>query len=133
MSLFDLGGGDADDSPVFDDRLADPRPRVRQVGTPARREGDARSLRERPSADGRRVACCAGYVECSIAELAELDDGSMRTVAGVVTGLKRKYTKRGDLMATFVLEDLARRDRGDGVPEDDAHSTASCSTPTRSS
>ena len=30
----------------------------------------------------------------------------MRTVAGVVTGLSRKYTKRGDLMATFVLEDL---------------------------
>ena len=35
-------------------------------------------------------------------------------------------------MGTFVLEDLARRDRGDGVPEDDARSTASCSTPTRS-
>jgi DNA polymerase-3 subunit alpha len=31
----------------------------------------------------------------------------MRTVAGVVTALQRKYTKRGDLMATFVLEDLA--------------------------
>jgi DNA polymerase-3 subunit alpha len=30
----------------------------------------------------------------------------MKTVAGVVTGLARKYTKRGDLMATFVLEDL---------------------------
>jgi DNA polymerase-3 subunit alpha len=29
-----------------------------------------------------------------------------RWVAGVVTGLSRKYTKRGELMATFVLEDL---------------------------
>ncbi|HTW08802.1 MAG TPA: DNA polymerase III subunit alpha [Acidimicrobiales bacterium] len=29
-----------------------------------------------------------------------------RWVAGVVTGLARKYTKRGELMATFVLEDL---------------------------
>jgi DNA polymerase-3 subunit alpha len=38
--------------------------------------------------------------------LADLDDGSVRTVAGVVTGLNRKYTKRGDLMGTFVLEDL---------------------------
>jgi hypothetical protein len=47
------------------------------------------------------------HVECSITDLAELDDGSIRTVAGVVTGLARKYTKRGDLMATFVLEDLA--------------------------
>ncbi len=33
-------------------------------------------------------------------------DGDMRCVGGVVTGLVRKYTKRGDLMATFVLEDL---------------------------
>jgi DNA polymerase-3 subunit alpha len=31
----------------------------------------------------------------------------MRTVGGVVTALARKYTKRGDLMATFVIEDLA--------------------------
>ena len=44
--------------------------------------------------------------ECSIADLADLDDGAMKTVAGVVTALSRKYTKRGDLMATFLLEDL---------------------------
>ena len=30
----------------------------------------------------------------------------MRTVGGVVTELKRQYTKKGDLMARFVLEDL---------------------------
>jgi DNA polymerase-3 subunit alpha len=47
------------------------------------------------------------HIECSIAEAADLDDGAMRNLAGVVTGLQRKYTKRGDLMATFVLEDLA--------------------------
>jgi DNA polymerase-3 subunit alpha len=34
-------------------------------------------------------------------------DGDVRTVGGVVTGLVRKYTKRGDLMATFSLEDLS--------------------------
>jgi DNA polymerase-3 subunit alpha len=45
-------------------------------------------------------------VECTIADLRELEDGAMRTVAGVITSLQRKYTKRGDLMATFVLEDL---------------------------
>ncbi|HET9076393.1 MAG TPA: DNA polymerase III subunit alpha [Acidimicrobiales bacterium] len=33
-------------------------------------------------------------------------DGDARWVGGVITGLVRKYTKRGDLMATFVLEDL---------------------------
>jgi DNA polymerase-3 subunit alpha len=32
--------------------------------------------------------------------------GDLRWVGGVVTGLARKYTKRGDLMATFTLEDL---------------------------
>ncbi len=31
----------------------------------------------------------------------------VRTLAGVVTSLSRKYTKKGELMATFVLEDLA--------------------------
>ena len=30
----------------------------------------------------------------------------MRVVGGVVTNLSRKYTKKGDLMAVFVLEDL---------------------------
>ena len=33
-------------------------------------------------------------------------DADMRCVGGVITALVRKYTKRGDLMATFVLEDL---------------------------
>ena len=45
-------------------------------------------------------------VECEISELAELRDGEIRTVGGVVTGLARKYTRRGDLMATFTLEGL---------------------------
>jgi DNA polymerase-3 subunit alpha len=56
----------------------------------------------------------ARLTDCSIAELKDLDDGAdfpgrdgqVRTVGGVVTGLSRRYTKRGELMATFVLEDL---------------------------
>ncbi len=44
--------------------------------------------------------------EATIDELADLPDGTNRTVGGVVTGLQRKYTKKGDLMALFVLEDL---------------------------
>jgi DNA polymerase III subunit alpha len=47
------------------------------------------------------------YADCTLSELKELRDGELRTVGGVVTALSRKYTKRGDLMATFVLEDLA--------------------------
>jgi DNA polymerase-3 subunit alpha len=32
--------------------------------------------------------------------------GELRWVAGVITSLARKYTRKGELMATFVLEDL---------------------------
>ena len=42
-----------------------------------------------------------------LSDLRDLREGEMRVVGGVVTALARKYTKRGDLMATFVLEDLA--------------------------
>ncbi len=59
---------------------------------------------DHPLLGARRVL--QRHADCTIAEVRELDDGSMRTVAGIVTGLARKYTKRGDLMATFVLEDL---------------------------
>ncbi|MDQ4089698.1 MAG: DNA polymerase III subunit alpha, partial [Actinomycetota bacterium] len=46
------------------------------------------------------------HTDGSINDLRDLRDGEMRWVGGVVTSLQRKYTKRGDLMATFVLEDL---------------------------
>ena len=45
-------------------------------------------------------------VESTIAELEGVEDGTMRTVGGLVTSLQRKHTKKGDLMAVFVLEDL---------------------------
>jgi DNA polymerase-3 subunit alpha len=44
--------------------------------------------------------------DCAIHELEQVDDGAMRTVGGLVTGLQRKWTRKGDLMAVFVLEDL---------------------------
>jgi DNA polymerase-3 subunit alpha len=46
------------------------------------------------------------HTDCSISALRELRDGETRWVGGVVTALQRKYTKRGELMAVFVLEDL---------------------------
>ena len=45
-------------------------------------------------------------VDCTLAELREMREGETRWVGGVVTGLSRKYTKKGDLMAVFTLEDL---------------------------
>ncbi|MGI9118728.1 MAG: DNA polymerase III subunit alpha [Acidimicrobiales bacterium] len=45
--------------------------------------------------------------DVTIRELREAPDtGEVRSVAGVVTHLTRKYTRKGDLMAIFVLEDL---------------------------
>jgi DNA polymerase-3 subunit alpha len=52
-------------------------------------------------------AALARQVEMTIPELREqAKEGQVVWVGGVITGLARKYTKRGDLMATFVLEDL---------------------------
>ena len=44
--------------------------------------------------------------DTSIAELREAEDGMFRTVGGVVTNLNKKWTRRGELMAVFDLEDL---------------------------
>jgi len=44
--------------------------------------------------------------DTSIAELLEAEDGMFRSVGGVVTNLNKKWTRRGDLMAVFDLEDL---------------------------
>ena len=44
--------------------------------------------------------------DSTIGELEDADDGVFRVVGGVVTNLAKKWTRRGDLMATFDLEDL---------------------------
>ncbi len=44
--------------------------------------------------------------EDTINDLEEIEDGQMVSIGGVVTGLQRKWTRKGDLMAVLVLEDL---------------------------
>jgi DNA polymerase III subunit alpha len=44
--------------------------------------------------------------DCTLDELADLDDGALKAVGGVITGLQKKWTRKGDLMAVFTLEDL---------------------------
>jgi DNA polymerase-3 subunit alpha len=51
-------------------------------------------------------AALSRRADCSLDELADLGDGDLKAVGGVVTGLQRKWTRRGDLMAVFILEDL---------------------------
>ena len=57
-------------------------------------------------------AALARHTDSTLSDMRE-DDGPavgdrspVRTVGGVVTDLRRSYTKKGDLMARFVLEDL---------------------------
>jgi DNA polymerase-3 subunit alpha len=45
-------------------------------------------------------------VDCAIAEAVERDDSNMLVLGGLITNLARKFTKKGDQMAVFVLEDL---------------------------
>jgi len=105
MSLFDTGFS-AGEAPVFDDRL--PIPDIEfDKSARLRLEKEMLGLyvSDHPLMGAERAL--RRHVECSLADLAELEDGAIRQVAGVVTALSRKYTKRGDLMATFMLEDLA--------------------------
>ncbi|MEM1335238.1 MAG: OB-fold nucleic acid binding domain-containing protein, partial [Actinomycetota bacterium] len=45
-------------------------------------------------------------VEHSLLELQSMEDGTPVVVGGIITNLARKFTKKGDQMAVFVLEDL---------------------------
>ncbi len=61
-------------------------------------------------------ASLGAHTDCSLAELREaasaeagggpIAEGVVRSIGGVVTELKRQYTRKGELMARFVLEDL---------------------------
>ncbi len=42
----------------------------------------------------------------TLADAAEADDNSIKAYGGVITSLQRKWTRAGDLMAVFTLEDL---------------------------
>ncbi|MEM9746669.1 MAG: DNA polymerase III subunit alpha [Actinomycetota bacterium] len=45
-------------------------------------------------------------VDHSVIDLQTMEDGAQVVVGGVITNLARKFTKKGDQMAVFVLEDL---------------------------
>ena len=112
MSLFgDLFGGDDGDggtggSPVFDDT---------RVPIPDQEFDKRQRLVFEKEMLGLYVSdhpligvesALRRQVDVTLRELRELSEGELRWVGGVITGLNRKYTKRGDLMATFTLEDL---------------------------
>jgi DNA polymerase III subunit alpha len=105
MSLFgDLGGTTAEGS--FDDSRVPIPPedwdKMKRLGFEKEMLGLFISAHPLMGVE----AALARHTDCTLAELRELKDGDVRTVGGIVTGLQRKYTKRGELMAVFTLEDL---------------------------
>jgi DNA polymerase III subunit alpha len=110
LSFFDLepaaaAGGPGINAGGFDERLAIPEVEFDKAQQLAfEKEMLGLYVSDHPLLGARRIL--ARHADCTISEVLELDDGTMRTVAGIVSGLTRKYTKRGDLMATLVLEDL---------------------------
>jgi DNA polymerase III subunit alpha len=103
MSLFGDIGGDRVDG--FDERLA----------VPSHEFDKSDRLRFEKEMLGLYVsdhpllgveAALRRKVDCGIAESHEREDGAVLVLGGVITGLSRKFTKKGDQMAVFVLEDL---------------------------
>ncbi len=105
MSLFgDLAGDDG--TPVFDDaRVPIPDQEFDKTARLAfEKEMLGLYISDHPLMG--LEAALSRHTDTSIAELREQAMPEPRWVGGVITALTRKYTKRGELMATFVLEDL---------------------------
>ncbi len=101
MSLF----GELDDGPAFDERPTIPDVEFEKMPKLAHeKEMLGLYISDHPllgfEKQVRRKA------DCSLGELADAEDGAIRKVGGVITNLQRKWTRKGDLMAVFELEDL---------------------------
>ncbi|MGH9101689.1 MAG: DNA polymerase III subunit alpha, partial [Acidimicrobiales bacterium] len=110
MSLFGEVGGSADGAGFDDSRVPVPEVELdKDERLALEKEMLGLYLSDHPllglEHSLRRVT------ECSLSELLEAAanpsrEGEVRTVGGVCTGVSRRFTRRGDPMATLVLEDL---------------------------
>ena len=110
MSLFGDwgdgdGGSDDDDDAGFDERTPVPEAEFDKADK-LRHEKEMLGLYVSDHPLFGVEAALRRKVEQSIGDLAELGDGATVNIGGVITGLTRKFTKKGDQMAVFVLEDL---------------------------
>ena len=102
MSLFADAG---DDTPAFDERVAIPaKDFEKKQRLTFEKEMLGLYVSDHPLLGAE--AALRKKTDCTLLDLFEVEDGSRRTVGGVITGLQRKWTKKGDLMAVFTLEDL---------------------------
>ena len=101
MSLF----GEAEEDPAFDERIRIPDLEFdKKQRLTFEKEMLGLYVSDHPLMGIETLL--SRKTDCTVAELADADEGARRTVGGVITGLQRKWTKKGDLMAVFTLEDL---------------------------
>ncbi len=101
MTLF----GDAEGGDVFDERIAIPDVEFDK----SRRLANEKEMLGLYISDHPLLGVEAALrrrCDATIADAETLDDGAVRNIGGVITGLQKKWTKKGELMAVFVLEDL---------------------------
>ncbi|RMH77293.1 MAG: DNA polymerase III subunit alpha [Actinomyces sp.] len=101
MSLF----GELDSGPTFDERP--PIPPVEFDKMPklaAEKEMLGLYISDHPLKGFEAVV--RRRSDGPVSSLAEVADGTIRRVGGVVTNLQRKWTRKGEMMAVFELEDL---------------------------
>lgn len=103
MSLFGDLGDDAD--PSFDERIPIPADEFDKKQRLAfEKEMLGLYVSDHPLLGVE--SALTRKTDCSLADLGDVEDGSRRNVGGIITNLQRKWTKKGDLMAVFTLEDL---------------------------
>jgi len=105
MGVMSLFADTSDDAPAFDERTPIPdRDFEKKVRLAFEKEMLGLYVSDHPLLGAEQAL--RKKVDCGVLELSEVEDGSRRNVGGVVTGLQRKWTKKGELMAVFTLEDL---------------------------
>jgi DNA polymerase-3 subunit alpha len=102
MSLF----GEGESDPLFDERT--PISEVefdKSVRLAFEKEMLGLYVSEHPLS-GYEVAL-RRKCDLGVSELADVEDGMQHTIGGVISNLQKKWTRKGDLMAVFDLEDLS--------------------------
>ncbi len=101
MTLF----GDADDDAIFNEQIPIPHIEFDK----SRRLAFEKEMLGLYVSDHPLLGVEAALkrkTDATIEDAETVDDGAVRNVGGVITGLQKKWTKKGDLMAVFTLEDL---------------------------
>ncbi|MFW2336400.1 DNA polymerase III subunit alpha [Ilumatobacter sp.] len=106
MSLFgDMGDDAATDDGGFSERI--PIPEIEfDKGDKLKNEKEMLGLYVSDHPLFGVEAALKRKVDHALLDLTEMEDGTQVKVGGVITNLARKFTKKGDQMAVFVLEDL---------------------------